>query len=322
MRKARIAVLGAGSHSRREHGPALRRLAAERPEVVELSGVCDLDEAKAAAYAASFGFRRVWRDLDRMLAEDRPDGLIAVTPVSLTAEIALRLLPLRIPLLIEKPPAETAAAARRLAEAASASATPHMVSLNRRFNPAVLMARQWLAANAASRPPFLALARMVRHRRAEPGFATGTAIHLVDLVCSFLGRPVRVEARRSPGSAEGSFAFQALADFAGVAVGLFAVSPEAGGVEETCELHGPDYLVRLDVAECGLEVWDRKALVLRWQTPEHEEGCFRTGTYHETEAFVRAVAGDGGFEPTIQAVLPSMSLAEAIQDGRTVDLGG
>src|SRR5690606_23043668 len=84
----RLGVLGAGGHSRATHGPALRHLKRRDPGRVELAAVCDLDRDKASAYAAEFGFARAYADVEAMLAAERLDGLVAVTPLKLTERIA------------------------------------------------------------------------------------------------------------------------------------------------------------------------------------------------------------------------------------------
>ena len=189
MKVIRIGVVGAGSHSSNNHGPALKQYCAEHPGEIELTAICDLDRDKAQTYADAFGFARVYDDVGRMLAGDTLDGLVLITPVAVTREVVGELLSRGIPLLIEKPPGENSAQTRELLRIARETGTPHMISFNRRFHPAVARAREWLAAHAADRPPDLALARMQRVGRRETDFITATAIHSVDAVLSFMSAP-------------------------------------------------------------------------------------------------------------------------------------
>ncbi len=99
-----IAVLGTGEHSTSHHGPALKMYKAERPDQIELSAVCDVDLHRAERYARLYGFVQTYDDVETMLAYEKLDGLVAVTPISLTDEIAGKLLTRGVPLLIEKPP--------------------------------------------------------------------------------------------------------------------------------------------------------------------------------------------------------------------------
>ena len=317
----RIAVLGAGGHSRRHHGPALRRCREQQPDRVELAAVCDLDPGKARTYADEFGFARVYQDLDRMIAEEKPDGIVAVTPIRLTEELVAHLLPMRIPLLIEKPPGETSGAARRLAGLAKQTRTPHMVSLNRRYSPAVRRAHAWLAEHAADRPPHLILGRMLRHNRREALFAAHTGIHLVDTVLSFLGPPERVTAHRLSGSTEGCYAFQARARFPSGAAALWVLSPEVGRVEETYEIHGPGYCLEIDAWEPGLRVFDGNEQVVSWQPPDDADPVLLTGALAETRAFIRSLCEGAGCGPSLGDAVTSMVVSEAIQAGEDVLVG-
>jgi predicted dehydrogenase len=51
MSALRIGLLGAGAHAAQNHGPSWRDFVARNPGVVELVGVCDLDERRATEYA-------------------------------------------------------------------------------------------------------------------------------------------------------------------------------------------------------------------------------------------------------------------------------
>ncbi|MDM7915328.1 MAG: Gfo/Idh/MocA family oxidoreductase, partial [Candidatus Eisenbacteria bacterium] len=127
MPAKRIVIIGTGEHSALYHGSALRSYAGMRPGELELAAVCDFDEARAKDYATRFGFARTYVDFRAMIERERPDGIVAVTPIARTAAIAEELLGLGIPVVIEKPPGETSADTLRLLEAAEVYGTPHMV---------------------------------------------------------------------------------------------------------------------------------------------------------------------------------------------------
>lgn len=91
MSALRIGLLGAGAHAAQNHGPSWRDFVARNPGVVELVGVCDLDERRATEYASRFGFAGVHTDLDRLLDEGL-DGLVAITPMDLTESVATKAL--------------------------------------------------------------------------------------------------------------------------------------------------------------------------------------------------------------------------------------
>ncbi|MDA0747429.1 MAG: hypothetical protein O2954_12990, partial [bacterium] len=67
--------------------------------------------------------------------------------------------------------------ARQLLAVARETGTPHMVSVNRRFEPLLRRAISW----AKERGPLRYVrASILRHNRREPDFVYGTAIHCID----------------------------------------------------------------------------------------------------------------------------------------------
>ncbi len=314
----RIGILGAGWHSSDSHGPALKTFAAEHPGAIELAAVCDLDREKAQTYADAFGFARVYEDMQVMLAEETLEGLIAVTPVALTEEIVSDLLPVGIPLLIEKPPGEDSAATRRLLTIAEECETPHMISFNRRFNPALTKARAWLAEAAADRPPQLVIARMLRHNRREPQFVTATACHLVDAVISILGRPSQVTAEAL--KTEAASFTQARISFTNGSCAELIISPVVGRAAETYEVHGEGYTIEVDTTNCTTTIWDQGQEVLSWTAPEQASSEYRDGSLAETEAFICAIERGSGFAPDLREALISMLTTEAVAAGEETEI--
>ena len=107
----RVAVIGAGNHSRANHLPALARYVSEHRGELELAALCDLRRDVAEEMSKAYGFTRAHTDMDEMLAGEKLDGCIAVTPVSVTARVAERVILAGVPLLMEKPPGATPAEA-------------------------------------------------------------------------------------------------------------------------------------------------------------------------------------------------------------------
>lgn len=317
----RIALLGAGSHSRYNHGPGLRYAARKYPDLVELVAVCDLDAEKARAYADDFGFEKTYTNMHEMIDQERLDGIVAITPVPLTEQIACELLPYRIPLVIEKPPGPDAESTARIIEVADEYGTPHMVSLNRRFGPPRQKALQWLASQPEPRPVRLAISRMLRHNRREPEFNTSTGIHIVDATLSLVGEPTHVSAAHLHTSTEGAYLTQARVGFADGNTAHILLSPVVGVVEETYELHGEDYTVKIDDGAGRLHIWDHNQLVEESAVPEDAEPAYRNGSCGEMEHFVLAVAGRADFSPDLRAARTSLVVAEAIAAGGEHDIG-
>lgn len=314
----RLAVIGAGSHSTSNHGAALKACKAAHPDEIELAAVCDLDPKKAQAYASKFGFLKTYGDYDEMLASERLDGLIAITPLSLTEKIAGDLLTKGLPLVIEKPPGERSEATRRLLEIARRHGTPHMISFNRRFAPVIAKAREWLAGPGKGRPPRLMIGRMLRRARREEEFVVGTGIHLIDAILSFMDRPEEVFTRKTPSGVEGRYFYDASVRFRDGALANFILSSDVGVDEETFEIHGQEYCIQIDRVACRLRVFDRGREALSWQAPEGAEDAFTCGAVDETKAFIRSIKEGKGYWPDLKDGLVSMIVSEAVEAGGEV----
>jgi len=287
----RIAVLGAGSHSQ-QHGEALRLLQDRDPDRICLAAVCDLDRDRADTYRQRYGFKQVYTDWREMLDREHVDGLAAITPLPLTAEIAGQLLPHGIPLLVEKPPGQTVAAARALQAAAVQHNTPHMVSFNRRFAPALARLREWIGECPEQRRPHAVVGRMIRHNRTEPDFATGTAVHLIDAVQSFLGPPTRVRVAAQRTSVAGCRHFSVELEYDHHLHATLVVAPKAGVVAETYEVYGDGWWAQADFWEPRLRIVDNDRETVNWTAEPDIDRASKHGTTAEMNAFLRLVEGN------------------------------
>lgn len=310
-----IGVIGAGNHSRHNHGPALDQYRSEYSGSVELAAICDLDREKAEQFAAAFGFTRTYTDIDRMFDTESLDAVVAITPVSATRELVGNLLAREVPVLFEKPPGQNNREARELRDIAGTYDTPHMISFNRRFNPAVRRAREWLDTTTNSRPPSLAIARLLRTARYESEHITSTGIHSVDTVCSFLGTPERISSQRWQSRSEGGESCTARVRFANDATAQFAIMPDAGTREETYELVGPGYSIHIDALAGRLRIHDDGEQVVSWTIDDEMPRYVRNGTMAETAAFLDAVERGSGFAPTLTEGVTSLMVAEALDAG-------
>lgn len=315
----KVALLGAGAHSRLNHGPALQHCKMECGDELELAAVCDLDLARAQAYGEQFGFARAYSDLDEMVAREKPDGIVAVTPIEYTEEIAGRIMRLGVPLVIEKPPGASLLQARRLAALAAELGAPHMVSFNRRFGPAFVRAQAWLKENAA-RPPVMVSARMLRHARHDEAFAPGTGIHIIDNVLAFMGQPLECSTQIYPVGEKQTPFFDARLRFANAAA-TFAIAPVSGAVTESIEIVGDGYRIFIDVAKCGVSIEDGGEQVLDWQAAQSEPEWGRNGTLGEMRAFLNYLR-EGGWWPMLEDGCLAMEVAEAMQAGRRAEWAG
>src|SRR5471030_1353629 len=143
----RIAVIGAGHMALDVHLPSQQHLAKNGQSV--LAAVCDLNGAAAAKAAREFGAGASYTDIDEMLRVEKPDGVVVIMPVPVTARVASAVLKKGYPVLMEKPPGASAKECRALIAAAKKGKAPNMVAFNRRYCPVIVQGKQEVAKRGA-----------------------------------------------------------------------------------------------------------------------------------------------------------------------------
>ncbi len=140
-RRLRIAAIGCGLAARDLHVPAINAM----PDA-ELVGLCDRDaEVLASVASKSQDDPTCSQDAARLLAEVEPDVVLVLTPTPSHEALATLALESGAHVLVEKPFADSAAAARRMAEAAARSDRILSVVHNELFTPGMDQLRRRLA---------------------------------------------------------------------------------------------------------------------------------------------------------------------------------
>ena len=282
----RVALVGAGNHSRANHAPSLRHFADTHPGTVRLAAVCDLDQARAERTRDEHGFERSCTGLEQLLDAGEVDALVTVMPIPAILPVARLVFARRIPVAIEKPLGRDLGEAEAIAAAAEETGAPVMVSFNRRFDPAVRRALDW----TEGRGPLRAMhGSQLRHGRAEAFYFWGTAVHLLDLMCS-VGGPLRLRSMSRPRGR--GCTCTALLDGDDGLVASVDILPCCGRREERLRLFGDDYCVDIwtgAVHPWRLDVWHDGEPALHDEGPADQPEFIRSGAYHETEAFLTAI---------------------------------
>jgi predicted dehydrogenase len=134
MSEVRIAVAGAGLIGRRH------------VQLIQESGSCELsaivDPAPSAGEFAREAAAPIYPTLTDLFATERPDGVVVATPNSLHVDNGLDCVEHGVPVLVEKPIADSIEEAVRLAEAAEAANVPLLVGHHRRHSPILAKARE------------------------------------------------------------------------------------------------------------------------------------------------------------------------------------
>lgn len=194
-----IAVIGAGAIGRMHIETALRS-----PHVT-LAAIADPTESAAQlARQLNVPWHADHRD---MLANGAAQAVIVATPNASHADIGMHCIERRLPVLVEKPVADTLANAQRLCAAAAAANVPLMVGHQRRHNPILRRARDLVDKGALGRPvSATAMATWLKpdayfdldwRRRPGGGPVLINLIHDIDLLRFLLGEVVSVQATTS-----------------------------------------------------------------------------------------------------------------------------
>lgn len=191
-----IGLIGAG---------AIGRIHAERARLsadVAIAAIAD-PSPEAAALGAALGVP-TFSDASSMFAKVKVRAAIVATPNSTHAPLALECIAQGIPVLVEKPLADTLEDGERLCRAAEAANVPILVGHQRRHNPILRRARDLVAGGALGRP--VAAHAMSTWLKPDEYFAPDwrrsvgagpvlvNMIHDVDLLRWLLGEIVSVHA--------------------------------------------------------------------------------------------------------------------------------
>ena len=181
----KICLIGCGGMSNYGHGPACVKYAAAHPDV-ELSGCCDIVEEKAVQFCKDMGFLRSYTDIVTMLNAEKPDATLLIVPPEMTGPLAIQVLELGYPLIMEKPPGMTVEEIDRMIAAADATGAATQVSFNRRYTPLVIRMKEMLDSNLPPSQIQHIRYELSRTGRNDADFTT-TAIHAIDTARFLVG---------------------------------------------------------------------------------------------------------------------------------------
>jgi len=307
----RVALVGVGSHSRKNHAPALRRAAEAFPEQVHLAAVCDRNTEKAEAARRAFGFGAAFGRIEDLLEKAPLDAAVVVMPIPQIVATAKPFIERGLPISIEKPLGRNLAEARSLVEMVERHGGRVTVSLNRRFEPGLRIA---LERARALGPIRCVRGSMFRVKRREADFLWGTGIHLLD-VLAYVGGPVSLLSAAAP-TTTGRVG---LLRGANGLTAAFEILPVSGRNEDRVRLVGKGYCVECrtgPVAPWHVETYVDGRLADVEEAPRFHPEFVRNGTYDETLAFLEAVRRDGPMPAAPRDVLPTSEMAWRLQEMR------
>ncbi|WP_089105669.1 Gfo/Idh/MocA family protein [Streptomyces hyaluromycini] len=198
-RRIRAAVVGAGAIGRGSHLPALARLAAEGE--TEVVAAVDIDATAVEEFCAEAGIPHAYTDLDRMLAEQRPDLVTIGTPPTLHRDQTVAALRAGAWVWCEKPPVPSLADFDAVEAEEGTDGGPYAsIVFQHRFGSGAAHVRRLLAEGALGRPlvahcqttwyrdtAYYAVPWRGRWATEGGGPAMGHGIHQTDLLLDLLG---------------------------------------------------------------------------------------------------------------------------------------
>jgi predicted dehydrogenase len=144
MAQVRIAVIGAGLIGRTHIGV----LRSGNPDYT-LAAVADPSPA-AAAEGQSLGYQ-VYAGIEEMLDRVKPDGAIVAVPNQVHVKVGVACIARKVPIIVEKPVADSVAEALELVEAGEKAGVPILVGHHRRHNPIMRKAAEIIATGGIGR---------------------------------------------------------------------------------------------------------------------------------------------------------------------------
>lgn len=196
MGKLKVGIIGAGQIAETTHLPVYLKRGAE----VEVMAVADPNRERARQVAADYGIPHFFTDYREMLDACALDAVSVCTPNKFHAPAAMAALRAGCHVLVEKPPALTAAEAAAMAQTAREQGKILTFNFQYRFSPEVETLKRFVEAGELGEI-YAASVRALR-RRGIPGWGSFTnkelqgggplidiGVHMLDVALYLMGYP-------------------------------------------------------------------------------------------------------------------------------------
>ena len=333
-RTVRVGFVGCGNHATNSLYPNFARI----PNL-ELVATCDLKPELAARNARLFGAPRHYPEAAAMLDQEDLEAVFVVGPPAMHAEVGTQVLEAGLHLFTEKPPAETVAAARALAETADRTGRFTQVGHMMRHAPTVRRAVEILQSEEFGAPVFAES----MYFTPGPGFEEGEArqgwrymifqaTHPIDLAHHVLGDITRVYATCGVGGNHMP-AYAVAMEFAGGASGLLNLNGAAPHWTSRLDIVG-DRFTQLTVTDLARLEYQRQTEggysfpvgrpSQRWDIPLRDNAEQRAGYLGEMEHFAECLLEGTPPYPSIRdgyrALLVCEAILESVETGKAVEI--
>ena len=319
-RHFRLGMIGAGNLASRRLYPVLHSI----PNLV-LAAVCDLDEAKAKRNAQKFGGERAFTNHRTMLAEANLDAVVVCVDPRVHESLSIEVMEAGLPVYTEKPPAVTAAGARRVLETSQRTGKLCVTAFKKRYAPAYVKARTIVNSADFGAPHLLSIDYASGPYDNDPEnprrwFLLDFCIHIIDLTRFLFGEVAEVFAWERERTA-----YAVSLRFVNGAVGTLAMTSHRDYAVSTekVELTGGQGRMVTMSNSVELTYWQDKE-IRAWHSPSFStsggDSLLETGFQPELASFVEACRGGQKPPSSIESSYRTMLLYEAIK--RSAEAGG
>jgi len=323
----KICIIGCGEIAKGFHGPALKKYCADYPGAV-LAACCDRDIDKAKKYADMFDFNAHYSDYREMLNTERPDAVSITVSYAVISDIAIDVINMGYPVLMEKPPGINREEVSRIIEAAQKTGIANQVAFNRRYTPIVNELKNRLATYPAGKGIHNVRCVFQRVGRKDSDFFT-TAIHGIDTLRYIAGsdyKHIHFSYQELPELNKGAANIYMDCLMKSGAVAQLSFCPSGGKVIEdylvTC--HDNDFTLNMPVWGSpeypgGLTRFsgNKKAEYIEGSDPRFGSEIFETfGFYAENASFFNNIRADKKPVNDIISALQSVEVAHCIKERR------
>ncbi len=322
---ARIAFIGAGNHSTESLYPNIPLI----PEF-ELVAVCDVDASRAERTARRYG-ARPFADVEAMLDAVAVDGCCVCGPAEMHFQVGMQVLRRGVPLFTEKPPAPSLGEALQLAEAAAAHKTWGMVAFMKRFAPANVLAKEFMASEAFGSLSSLTLMHGCGPYQDLRRMLYFNGIHMIDLG-RFLGGDVERLVAYAADGGRGNFGVAMAGRLKNGAV--IQLNQNSGHTWQDCYeavyISGAQAGISIDASRevevmhpgarfakgegLALYGFQAKHAVSGNMAGWHAGGHYQRGYWGELSQFAKACLGQAEPSPSLEDGVKAVQIIEAILD--------
>jgi len=345
-RRLRIGVLGAGPIAQAGHFDAIRKA-----RNAELYAICDAADDLLTRMAAVHEPRVTYRDYDALLADPQVEAIVLATADPFHVPLARRAIAAGKHVLVEKPLGVTVEECEALRDQLAATSLVFQIGNNRRFDPGVAFARQFIQERLGQRlafkawycdsvyrytmtdnlQPIVETSAQARRPGGNPKadkrryFMLAHGSHLVDTTRFLGGEIVRVQARLV--DRFDSYCWFVAVDFADGSVGhIDLIIPVRGDFEEGFQIYGEHGSVS---GKIPLTWYHKSSVVECFSTADRQyhrplgEDAF---TYKlQIEGFAETILHGApqqgaGIDDGIAAMRAMVAIARSVETGATVAL--